>query len=50
MFGVGIYLMRLIDYLQERKYKKCDICNKTVLGKDKLDEHMISEHSINPVE
>lgn len=39
--------MRLVDYLQDRKYKKCHICNKTLQDKDKLDEHMLKEHSVN---
>jgi len=39
--------MRLVDYLHEKKYKKCNICNKTFQGKDKLEEHMLKEHSTN---
>lgn len=47
MFGFGIYLMRLIDYFEDKKYKKCKVCSKSFKGKDKLTRHMEEQHSSN---
>jgi hypothetical protein len=46
MFGFGMYLMRLADYLQGRKDKRtCHICNKVLKNRKELDVHMRKEHS-----
>lgn len=45
MWGITIYLMRLVDYLQGRKDKKtCSICNYTAKNEIELERHIKKEH------
>ena len=45
MWGITIYLMRLVDYLQGRKDKKlCRICNYTAKNEMELERHIKKEH------
>lgn len=45
MWGITIYLMHLVDYLQGRKDKKtCEICNYIAGNEGALDIHMKKEH------
>lgn len=45
MWGITIYLMHLVDYLQSRKDKKtCKICNYIARNEKQLDLHMKKEH------
>ena len=45
MWGITIYLMHLVDYLQGRKDKKtCKICNYIATNERQLDIHMKKEH------
>ena len=45
MWGMTIYLMRLVDYLQGRKDKKtCRICNYTAKNEIELERHVKKEH------
>ena len=44
MWGITIYLMHLVDYLQGRKDKKtCKICNYLARNERQLDIHMKKE-------
>ena len=44
MWGITIYLMHLVDYLQGRKDKKtCKICNYVSRNEGQLDIHMKKE-------
>lgn len=45
MFGFGIYLMQLIDFLSTKKFKKCQFCNKIFKNKNDLDLHINQNHS-----
>jgi hypothetical protein len=46
MWGITMYLMRLADYLQGRKYKKtCRICNYIAKNEKSLNDHMQKEHN-----
>jgi hypothetical protein len=46
MWGITIYLMHLVDYLQGRKDKKtCNICNYIAKDEKELDSHIKKEHS-----
>ena len=45
MWGITIYLMRLVDYLQGRKDKKtCRLCNYNEINENALTNHMQKEH------
>ena len=45
MWGITIYLMHLVDYLQGLKDKKtCKICNYIARNERQLDIHMKKEH------
>ena len=45
MWGITIYLMHLVDYLQGRKDKKtCKMCNYIARNERQLDIHMKKEH------
>ena len=45
MWGITIYLMHLVDYLQGRKDKKtCKICNYLARNERQLDMHMKKVH------
>jgi uncharacterized C2H2 Zn-finger protein len=45
MFGFGINLTKVFNYLQTKKYKKCFFCNKYFKNKIDLDDHINKEHS-----
>ena len=46
MWGITIYLMHFVDYLQGRKDKKtCNICNYIAKDEKELDSHIKKEHS-----
>lgn len=46
MWGITIYLMHFVDYLQGRKDKKtCNICNYIAKNEKELDSHTKKEHS-----
>ena len=44
MFGLGVNLVKIFNYLQSRKYKKCIFCNKYFKNKTDLDNHIRKEH------
>ena len=60
MWGFGMYLMHLVDYLTRRKYnksktrevrqrqlidrKQCSICGKDFSGEIQLDDHIKKKH------
>ena len=45
MWGITIYQMRLVDYLQGCKDKKtCRICNYIAKNEIELERHMKKEH------
>jgi hypothetical protein len=46
MWGITMYLMRLVDYLQGRKDNKtCRICNYIAKNEKSLNDHMQKEHN-----
>lgn len=45
MFGLGVNLVKLFNYLQSRKYKKCIFCNKYFKNKTDLNDHIRKEHN-----
>jgi hypothetical protein len=46
MFGFGINLTKVFNYLQTKKYKKCFFCNnKYYKNKIDLDYHIKKEHT-----
>jgi hypothetical protein len=45
MFGLGVTLVKIFNYLQSRKYKKCIFCNKYFKNKIDLDNHIRKEHN-----
>lgn len=45
MFGLGVNLVKIINYLQSKKYKKCIFCNKYFTNKTDLDNHIRKEHN-----
>ena len=45
MFGLGVNLVKIFNYLQSRKYKKCIFCNKYFKDKTDLDNHIGKEHN-----
>ena len=45
MFGLGVTLVKIFNYLQSRKYKKCICCNKYFKNKIDLDNHIRKEHN-----
>lgn len=47
MFGFGIYLIHLVDFLSTKKFKKCQFCNMIFKNKNELDLHLNQNHS-NP--
>lgn len=47
MWGITIYLMRLVDYLQGRKDKRtCKKCNFLAKNERELNSHMQKDHGI----
>ena len=45
MWGFGIYLMRLADYLYGRRgRKKCDVCGKKFDNADEMEAHRRDLH------
>jgi hypothetical protein len=48
MWGFGIYLMHLADYLAGRKYKKraktCDVCSQRFVTIEDMEVHRRKEH------
>ncbi len=47
MWGITIYLMRLVDYLQGRKDKRtCEKCKFLAKNANDLNNHMQKEHGI----
>ena len=45
MWGITIYLIRLVDYLQGRKDKKTyRLCNYNAINENALTYHMQKEH------
>jgi hypothetical protein len=52
MWGFGIYIMRLVDYLQGRNARRppivgkgCRICGQNFGNEEQLDTHMRKEHA-----
>ena len=55
MWGFTIYLMRLAEYLQGRKYRKkleegrkeivCRVCGNNFNKQEELDKHVTTKHS-----
>lgn len=45
MWGLTMLLMRLSDYMQERKDRKsCTMCNYVAKNEKELDNHMLQLH------
>jgi hypothetical protein len=45
MWGIGIYLMHLVDYFRGRKYKiKCRSCGRVLKDENELDTHIRTDH------
>jgi hypothetical protein len=53
MWGIGIYLMRLADYLKGRKDRRefvrgrniCNRCSQNFENEEELEKHTKKEHS-----